>query len=130
LPYHPMIRPHILIVETDHVLMNMLARSVRQHGYQVSMASVAAEGRAIIESGKIDMVVLEYLSSNRRHVDLFACVVAKEVPTILMSGTFKMPPQLQKMQHSVLTKPFSTTMLLKIIDEVFVPSISGQRQTD
>jgi DNA-binding response OmpR family regulator len=120
------IRPHILIVETDFVLLNMLARALRDSGYQASKATGATEAQMIINNGKVDLAVMECLLPDRNRIDLSAYAVKKGLPVILMSGDPREIDLCRKLPHPFLAKPFHIVKLLAIIKDVFgSPPIKG-----
>ena len=59
---HPMSRsPHLLIVDDDAEIRDLLARFLKKHGYRVD---TAADGRAMmkqLEAGRFDLVVLDLM---------------------------------------------------------------------
>jgi two-component system OmpR family response regulator len=123
------IRPHVLIVEPDFVLLNMLARALRVSGYQESKATAATEAQMIINNGKVDLAVMECLLPDRNRIDLSAYAVKKGLPVILMSGDPREIDLCHKLPHPFVAKPFHIVKLLAIIEDVFgPPPIKGYRR--
>jgi CheY-like chemotaxis protein len=115
----PMIKPHILVVETDFVLLNVLARALQDCGCQVSKATHAAEAKMIINNGKVDMVVMECLLPDRSRIDLPEYATRRGLSVILMSGDPREIALFRNSLHPFLVKPFHIAKLLDIIRSVF-----------
>ena len=116
----PSIKPHVLIVEPDVVLLHMLARVFEHSGYQTSKATTATEGQVIIRHGKIDVVVIECLLPDRHRVDLPACAAKRSLPVILMSNGPRNSVTSRDKSHPFLAKPFHVSKLLKVVANILV----------
>jgi DNA-binding response OmpR family regulator len=116
--FNPMIKPHILVVETDFVLLNILARALRDRGYQTSMATEAKEAQVMINRDRLDMAVMECLPPDRSRVDLSACADRRGLPIILMSDEPKKTARTSLPHHRIIKKPFQVIELLRIIEEI------------
>jgi len=53
--------PHILIVDDDHEIRDLLKRFLVKHGLRVSMAADGREMCAVLEGGAIDLIVLDLM---------------------------------------------------------------------
>jgi len=90
----PMIKPHILVAEIDIVLMNGLARALRENGYQASKASGVVDLQSIIETIGVDLILMDCLLLAvwewARRADLM-CAGTQVRRTILSVETSSLP---------------------------------------
>ncbi len=52
---------HILIIEDDLILVELLESKFRQHGYRISRAFNVAEARLILKGGDVDLILLDII---------------------------------------------------------------------
>ena len=53
--------PHILIVDDDREIRSLLAQFLTKHGYRVSGARDGAEMNRLLETAKVDLIVLDLM---------------------------------------------------------------------
>lgn len=53
--------PHLLIVEDDREIRDIVTRFLTQHGYRVSTAKDGREMDKVLEAGRIDLIVLDLM---------------------------------------------------------------------
>ncbi len=53
--------PHILVVDDDREIRDLLARFLRKHGYRVDSARDGREMWRLLESGRFDLIVLDLM---------------------------------------------------------------------
>src|ERR1044072_8068580 len=76
--------PHILVVDDDRRLRDLLARFLSEHGYRVTAASSAAEARAKAESFVFDALVLDVMMPGESGFDYARTIRAHSRIPILM----------------------------------------------
>ena len=118
----PMIKPHILVAEIDIVLLNGLARALRENGYQTSKASGVIDLQSNIEKIGVDLILMDCLLLARSRDDFSAYAARKALPVILMSGNRRDIAQYRSPFQLSLTKPFRIKQLLALIESVFGPA--------
>ena len=63
-------QPHILVVDDDDRLRDLLTRYLAENGFMVSAARDAAEARSSLAGLQFDLVVLDVLMPGEKGVDL------------------------------------------------------------
>ncbi|MBT6431086.1 MAG: response regulator, partial [Rhodospirillaceae bacterium] len=53
--------PHILVVDDDREIRDLLARFLRKHGYRVDSAADGREMWRLFETGRFDLIVLDLM---------------------------------------------------------------------
>jgi two-component system phosphate regulon response regulator OmpR len=76
--------PHVLVVDDDRRLRDLLARFLAEHGYRVTTAASAAEARAKSESLVFDALVLDVMMPGENGFDYARTVRAGSPVPILM----------------------------------------------
>jgi two-component system phosphate regulon response regulator OmpR len=108
--------PHILVVDDDARLRELLNRYLAQNGFRVSIARDAADARALLSSLSFDLIVLdvmmpgetgfEFTSDWRRH---------SNVPILLLTALGEVSHRIQGLEKGAddyLIKPFEPRELL------------------
>ncbi len=83
-------KAHILIVEDDLILVELLDGKFRQNGYRVSRAFNVAEARLILKGGAVDLVLLDIILPDMDGFAFLAELKAdkefKQIPVIVISN--------------------------------------------
>jgi two-component system OmpR family response regulator len=53
--------PHLLVVDDDREIRDLLSRFLMKHGYRVSTARDAREARSVVADSRIDLVILDIM---------------------------------------------------------------------
>src|SRR5262245_62705104 len=61
--------PHILIVDDDSRIRDLLARYLHEHGFRVSTAIDAASARACMRSLSFDLLILDVMMPQESGID-------------------------------------------------------------
>jgi two-component system phosphate regulon response regulator OmpR len=79
--------PHVLVVDDDRRLRDLLARFLAEHGYRVSTASSAAEARAKSEGFVFDALVLDVMMPGETGFDYARTIrQASRVPILMLTA--------------------------------------------
>jgi two-component system phosphate regulon response regulator OmpR len=79
--------PHVLVVDDDRRLRDLLARFLAEHGYRVSTASSAAEARAKSEAFVFDALVLDVMMPGETGFDYARTIrQASRVPILMLTA--------------------------------------------
>ncbi|MEQ8252567.1 MAG: response regulator transcription factor [Oceanibaculum nanhaiense] len=108
--------PHILVVDDDGRLRDLLRRYLTENGFRVSTAADAAEARAKLESLAFDLLVLDVMMPGESGLDLTQDLRRTGVVPILlltaMAETEDRIIGLERGADDYLSKPFEPRELL------------------
>src|SRR5437764_10375119 len=83
--------PHLLVVDDDRRIRDLLSRFLSAEGYRVTTAESAADARAKLEGLKFDLLVLDVMMPGETGFELAAAIRRPSHVPILMltarSGT-------------------------------------------
>jgi DNA-binding NtrC family response regulator len=105
------VKPHILVVDNDAGMVEMLRRYLEDEGWQVATATAGAEARAALESGEFDVLLSDLVMDE---VDGLALLRAAQAspsrPRVLLMTAFgSLESAIEAMRAGAfdyLTKPF------------------------
>ncbi len=113
---------HLLIVDDDREIRNLLNRFLRKQGFRVSVAADGTEMQHILENWKIDLVVLDRMLPGKDGLSL--CQDLREtsrVPIVMLTVLGEENDRIVGFKAGVddyLTKPFNPHELLARIKAV------------
>ena len=122
--------PHVLVVDDDRRLRELLSRFLSRNGYRVTTAASAAEARAKTESVLFDALVLDVMMPGENGFEYMRRVrVHSNVPILMLTAQADASDRIQGLEigaDDYLTKPFETRELLlrlgNILKRQAVPS--------
>ena len=76
---------HILVVDDDRDIRQLVGDYLRQNGYRVSLAAHGKEMRSLLEASRIDLIVLDLMLPGEDGLSLCRNVRANPVLALLMS---------------------------------------------
>lgn len=113
---------HILVVEDEMDIQELLENFLIDAGYQVTLASDGVEGIAAFRSGEFDLILLDIMLPK---IDGYGvCEVIRqesEVPIMMLTALDSEADQLKGFDLRIddyVTKPFSMAILLRKIEAV------------
>lgn len=113
---------HILVVEDELDIQELLENFLLDAGYQVTLASDGVEGITAFSTGKFDLVLLDIMLPK---IDGYGvCEVIRresEVPVMMLTALDSEADQLRGFDLRIddyVTKPFSMAVLLRKIEAV------------
>ena len=114
--------PHILVVDDDRRLRELLTRYLGDHGFRVTSAKDAADARAIMQMFVFDGIVLDVMMPGENGFD-FARSVRKtiDIPILMLTALSQTDDRVRGLETGVddyLTKPFNPRELLARIHAV------------
>jgi len=113
---------HILVVDDHKDIRETLARYLGEHGYRASTAESAAAARRFLETGAVDLVVLDIMMPGEDGLSL--CRHLREttkLPVILLTAMAEETDRIIGLEMGAddyLTKPFNPRELLARIKAV------------
>lgn len=124
--------PHILIVDDHQEIRDLLAKYLRQHELRVSLADGGKAMRNILQTGAIDLVVLDIMMPGEDGLSL--CRSLREtttLPVILLTAMAEETDRVVGLEMGAddyVTKPFNPRELLARIKAVLRRTQSLPRQ--
>jgi two-component system phosphate regulon response regulator OmpR len=107
---------HILVVDDDRRLRELLARFLTRHGYRVTTAASAAEAQAMSESLVFDALVLDVMMPGENGFDYARRVrAASQVPILMLTARADPDDRVTGLEigaDDYLAKPFETRELI------------------
>ena len=108
--------PHILVVDDDSRIRDLLARYLHDHGFRVTTAIDAESARATMRSLSFDLLVLDVMMPKESGID-FAKALREEsqVPILMLTARAEPEQRIEGLETGVddyLAKPFDPRELL------------------
>jgi two-component system response regulator HydG len=112
----------ILVIEDDVAFARMLDGFLSKQGYEVHVAYSIREGSRILETSRIDLVLLDYRLPDGTGIDLMNTMRSHHagVPVIIMTGFHDIPTAVRAMRTGAfdyITKPVNPDEMLMIITD-------------
>ena len=110
----------VLVVDDDEQIRVVIRQLLECEGYRVLLASDAGEGRALVRSESVDLVLLDLKLPGASGVDVIREIRArnKALPVVIITGYPDSDLMHQAMAYSpllVLAKPFDANTLLTTV---------------
>lgn len=133
--------PHILIVDDDREIRDLLSRFLQKHGFRASTAADGRDMRKILADAKIDLIVLDVMMPGETGLQICAQLRAQGIPGPSGAGAARTPiimltaagedtdriVGLEMGADDYLPKPFNPRELLARIRAVLRRSEDGGR---
>ena len=119
---------HILVVDNDRAILELIGIVLRDAGYSVSLSSNESEVLNLINRLQPDAIILDVFRPTHEGTEL--CRLLKEaestanIPVIVLSTHPKIAKVKEICADEVLSKPFDIDGLLDVISE----KLSGESQ--
>jgi len=103
-------QPHILVVDDDDRLRELLRKFLSENGFMVATAADAADARAKLASVTFDLLVLDVMMPGESGLDFAADLRRRDnVPILMLTAMGEAEDRiagLEKGADDYLTKPF------------------------
>jgi len=113
-------RPHILVVEDDPLVSEVVAAAL-EDAYTTSHVTTAAEALAHLRGGGIDMILLDCTLPGGLDDKLLPEADQGGVPVVLMSGDPERMQRIDGQKHPHVLKPFSLAALIEVVEGIIGP---------
>lgn len=114
--------PHVLVVDDDREIRNLISRFLRKNGFRVDVAADGQEMQKAIADHKIDLVILDRMLPNEDGISLCRSLRRRSrVPIImltLLGSELDRIAGLETGADDYVVKPFSPNELLARINAV------------
>ena len=108
--------PHILVVDDDRRLRDLIARFLGEQGYQVVTAVDAADARGKLKSLAFDLLVLDVMMPGESGLELTANLRGEsDIPILLLTARTEVEDRISGLESGAddyLTKPFEPKELV------------------
>lgn len=115
-------KPHILVIDDDRRLRELLRRYLSDNGFLVTMAGDAAEARARLASIRFDLMVVDVMMPGETGLELTQSMrEAAETPILLLTAMGEADDRIRGLESGAddyLTKPFEPRELLLRINAI------------
>ncbi|MGE0151320.1 MAG: response regulator [Reyranellaceae bacterium] len=114
--------PHILVVDDDNRLRDLLRKYLAENGFRVSGAADAAEARKALASFAFDLMVLDLMMPGESGLELARSLRAeRRVPILMLTAMSESVDRIAGLETGAddyLTKPFEPRELLLRIHSI------------
>ncbi|MDA0785658.1 MAG: response regulator transcription factor [Proteobacteria bacterium] len=114
--------PHILVVDDDRRLRDLLQRFLSENGFRVTAAGSAAQAREKLESFQFDLLVLDVMMPGETGLDLTSGLrETNPVPILLLTAMAEPENRIDGLERGAddyLTKPFEPRELVARIRSI------------
>jgi DNA-binding response OmpR family regulator len=111
-------RPHILVVEDDAALNNVIGRNLARRGLEVRTETTVHDALRAVAQLRPDLILLDINLPDRSGWELLRALHGQgiEIPTIVVSATRCAPERLAEFQPlAYLPKPFPLDALVRLV---------------
>ena len=126
--------PHLLIVDDDREIRDLLARFLRKHGFRIQTAADGREMFAALGAGRFDLIVLDLMLPGEDGLSLCRRVRANSaLPIVMLTAVGEDTDRIVGLElgaDDYLSKPFNPRELLARIRAVLRRATETRRQTD
>ena len=126
--------PHILVVDDDREIRDLLGRFLRRHGYRVESAADGRQMFAALGAGRFDLIVLDLMLPGEDGLSLCRRVRAdSSLPVIMLTAVGEDTDRIVGLEvgaDDYLGKPFNPRELLARIRAVLRRTTEGLRRPE
>ncbi|MET0157621.1 MAG: response regulator transcription factor [Methyloceanibacter sp.] len=114
--------PHILVVDDDSRIRDLLARYLQDHGFRVTTAIDAASARATMRSLSFDLLILDVMMPQESGIEFARSLQNQSrVPILMLTARAEPEQRIEGLETGVddyLAKPFEPRELLLRVSNV------------
>jgi DNA-binding NtrC family response regulator len=121
---------HILVIDRDGEIRDVVSGLLADLGYRVSVAKDAAATRAILDADSVDVIVLDASTSDMADVSLAIEAKERGIRLVMISGSPEEMELFHNRADQLLWKPFRRADLERAIQHALASHTFGQRVED
>ena len=114
--------PHLLVVDDDTRIRNLLKQYLSENGFRVTVAGTAAEARRRLEGLDFDLLIIDVMMPGENGVDLTRSLrTDKQVPILMLTALSEVESRISGLEAGAddyLPKPVSIKQLVAAIERV------------
>ncbi len=122
--------PHVLVVDDDRRLRELLSRYLSSNGFRVSNASNANEARKKVENIEFDLLVVDVMMPGETGISLTKSLrEVKEVPILMLTALADIENRIEGLEAGAddyLPKPFEPRELVLRINSILKRTIKPE----
>ncbi|MEO5338341.1 MAG: response regulator [Magnetospirillum sp. WYHS-4] len=126
----PQRSPHVLVVDDDREIRDLLARFLARHGFRIAMAADGREMRKALDGQAIDLVVLDLMLPGEDGLSLCRWLRGRsDIPVIMLTAMGEETDRIVGLEvgaDDYLPKPFNPRELLARLKAVLRRSGPGR----
>jgi two-component system phosphate regulon response regulator OmpR len=114
-------KKHLLVVDDDERLRDLLKKFLTDHGFLITTAPDAKSARALLEVIAFDAMVLDVMMPGETGVSLAQSLDTSEIPILMLSALGEPQHRIEGLESGVrdyLTKPFEPRELILRIENI------------
>jgi two-component system, OmpR family, phosphate regulon response regulator OmpR len=119
--------PHVLIVDDDRGIRDLLSRFLHREGYRVTTADTAAEARAKLDGLSFDLIVLDVMMPGETGFELARAIRARSaVPILMLTARDETESRIEGLEigaDDYMAKPFEPRELSLRINNILKRSL-------
>ena len=123
--------PHLLVVDDDTRIRNLLKQYLTENGFRVTVAATAAEARRKLGGLDFDLLILDVMMPGESGVELTSALrTEKNVPILMLTALSETDSRIAGLEAGAddyLPKPFDPRELILRINNIL--RRGGQQQT-
>ena len=126
--------PHVLVVDDDRRLRELLSRFLGERGYRVTTAASAMEARAKSESVVFDAIVLDVMMPGETGFEFMRRLRAggQRIPVLMLTAQAEPDDRIQGLEigaDDYLTKPFEPRELILRLGNILKRVVQPEAET-
>ena len=122
--------PHLLVVDDDTRIRNLLSLFLTEKGYRVTTAATAAEARRKLEALEFDLLVLDVMMPGESGIELTRSLrQTREVPILMLTALSETDARIDGLEAGAddyLSKPFDPRELLLRVNNILKRGMPAQ----
>ncbi len=128
----PIVMPHLLIIDDDREIRDLVALFLEREGFRVTTARDAREARRLFQSSEFDLIVLDLMMPGESGLDFMRWLRTESpLPVVMLTALAEDSDRISGLElgaDDYLAKPFNPRELLARIRAVL--RRSGERPTE
>ena len=122
--------PHLLVVDDDTRIRNLLSLFLTEKGYRVTTAATAAEARRKLEALEFDLLVLDVMMPGESGIELTRSLrQTREVPILMLTALSETDARIDGLEAGAddyLSKPFDPRELILRVNNILKRGMPAQ----
>ena len=125
--------PHVLVVDDDQRIRNLLSKYLTNNGFRVTPASDASAARAALKGLQFDVVILDVMMPGESGLDLARELKSQsDVPVCMLTAQAEPSNRIEGLETGVddyVTKPFEPRELLLRLQNIMRRGGAGEERS-